>query len=194
MPKDWTGNLHSVFGCLGTNNGSTKDREENDYYATEPKATELLLNLEKLSLDILEPACGEGHIAKVLMNVGFNVVATDLIDRGFGGGGYDFLKRTEKFNGDIVTNPPFRYAQEFVEHALEIVTNGHKVIMFLKLQFLEGIKRRKLFNNNPPKRVWVSSSRLRCGKNGVFSESMVAYARFVWEKGYKGETTLRRFN
>lgn len=60
MAKDWTGNLHSVYGCLGTHNGNTKDREENDYYATEPKATELLLNLEELNLNILEPACGEG--------------------------------------------------------------------------------------------------------------------------------------
>ena len=33
MAEDWTGNLHSVYGCLGTHNGNTKDREENDYYA-----------------------------------------------------------------------------------------------------------------------------------------------------------------
>ena len=194
MAKDWTGNLHSVYGCLGTHNGNTKDREENDYYATEPKATELLLNLEELNLNILEPACGEGHISKVLLDHGFNVTSTDLIDRGFGEGGIDFLKRTEKFDGDIITNPPYKYAQEFVEHALELVPKGHKVIMFLKVQFLEGIKRRQLFEKNPPKRVRVSSSRLRCGKNGIFSDSMVAYARYVWEKGYKGETTLRWFN
>ena len=174
MAKDWTGNLHSVYGCLGTHNGNTKDREENDYYATEPKATELLLNLEELNLNILEPACGEGHISKVLLDHGFNVTSTDLIDRGFGVGGIDFLKRTEKFDGDIITNPPYKYAQEFVEHALELVSKGHKVIMFLKVQFLEVIKRRQLFKKNPPKRVWVSSSRLRCGKNGIFSGSMVA--------------------
>lgn len=96
MAKDWTGNLHSVYGCLGTHNGNTKDREENDYYATEPKATELLLNLEELNLNILEPACGEGHISKVLLDHGFNVTSTDLIDRGFGGGGYWFSKKNWK--------------------------------------------------------------------------------------------------
>lgn len=67
--------------------------------------------------------------------------------------------------------------------------------MFLKLQFLEGKNRKKFFKENPPKVVYVSSSRLECGINGKFSgTSAVAYAWFVWEKGFKGEPVIRWFN
>lgn len=110
------------------------------------------------------------------------------------GGGYNFLTSNEKFNGDIVTNPPYKYAQEFIEHALDLVKDGNKVCMFLKIQFLEGKSRRRLYDTTPPKTVWVSTSRIQCGKNGVFKGSMVAYAWYVWEKGYTGETVLKWFN
>ncbi len=195
MPKDWTGNYKSVCGCLGAQNEAKEEREANDYYATSPIAAEWLLKITELDKNVWECACGEGHIAKVLIREGKCVKCTDLIDRGFGVGGIDFLKQTEIFNGDIVTNPPYRYAKEFVEKALALVPEGHKVCMFLKVQFLEGKARRELFRQNPPKEVWVSSSRLECGKNGKFSGSnMVAYAWYIWEKGYKGESTLKWFN
>lgn len=54
----------------------------------------------------------------------------------------DFLQRRESWRGDIITNPPYKYAAEFVQHALDIIDNGQKVAMFLKLTFLEGEKRR----------------------------------------------------
>lgn len=55
----------------------------------------------------------------------------------------DFLLETlDNFEGDIITNPPYKYALEFVERALESVLPGRKVAMFLKLQFLEGQKRK----------------------------------------------------
>ena len=117
-----------------------------------------------------------------------------MIDRGFGEGGVDFLQQTDVFSGDIITNPPYKYAQEFIEHALKLIPNGNKVCMFLKVQFLEGKRRRKLFEENPPKTIWVSTSRIQCGKNGIFKGSMVAYAWYVWEKGYKGETVIKWFN
>ena len=87
--------------------------------------------------------------------------------------------------------------------ALEVSVPGVKVAMFLKLQFLEGQARKELFLKNPPKVVYVSSSRLGCAKNGEFKvgkngefmiESAVAYAWFVWEKGYKGDTVIRWVN
>ena len=184
--KDWTGNYHSVCGFLGAHNECKADREKNDYYATDPIAIKWLIKLENLSHNIWECACGEGHLAKPLIENGFNVKCTDLIDRGFGVGGVDFLKQSEIFNGDIITNPPYRYAQEFIEHALQLIPDGKKVCMFLKVQFLEGKKRRVLYDITPPKRVWVSTSRIQCGKNGEFTDSMIAYAWYVWEKGYKG--------
>lgn len=188
--KDWVGNA-SFRIC----NTRSIEAEEHDYYVTEPRAVELLLEQEKFSPCIWEPACGEGHIAKVLEENGYSVISTDLIDRGFGVGGMDFLKVTSKFRGDIVTNPPYKYAGEFVEKALELVEPGHKVAMFLKLTFLEGQKRRELFRKHPPQTVYVSSARLQCAKNGKFpGGSMVAYAWFVWKKGYKGPVQIKWIN
>ena len=87
MAKDWTGNYQSVVGCLGAHNLTEDQRDENDYYATQPVAAEWLVKLEDLSPDIWECACGEGHLSKVFEKHGFTVRSTDLIDRGFGEGG-----------------------------------------------------------------------------------------------------------
>lgn len=190
---------------MGASSHSSHDREVNDYYATEPKALSLFLDrLEKdkvsLSKNIWECACGEGHLSKELIKRGFNVLSTDLIDRGFSEyNPIDFLNvpDDEIEELDILTNPPYKYAQEFVEKALNIVADGNKVMMFLKVQFLEGQKRSKLFCENNPKYVYVSTKRLKCAINGDFesiSSSATAYAWFVWEKGYKGDTVVRWFN
>ena len=136
-------------------------------------------------------------MSKVLEAAGYEVVSRDLVDRGYGEVA-DFLAIDNlEWEGNIVTNPPYKYAQEFVEKALSIVPKGKKVAMFLKLTFLEGKARRAFFRSNPPIRVWVSSSRLTCAKNGDFNANQggaLAYAWFVWEKGYKGETTVKWFN
>lgn len=195
MNKDWTGNTRSAFATLGARTYANEAREENDYYATEPKATELLLNEVKFAHDILEPACGEGHMSKVLKAHGYNVSSYDLIDRGFGQQ-QDFMQ-IEKWGGDIITNPPYKYAREFVEHALEIIPDGCKVAMFLKIQFLETKGRRELFEKYPPKTVYVASGRLACAKNGDFgsrSLGAMCYAWYVWEKGYHGDTVLKWIN
>ena len=161
------------------------DAEPNDYYATDPKAAKLLLELETFSENIWEPACGEGHISKVLEEYGYKVYSTDLIERGYGTGGIDFLESSDVFQGDIITNPPYKHARGFVEKALASVPVGNKVAMFLKLTFLEGQARRELFREYPPQTVYVSSARLQCGKNGMFTgKSAVAYAWYVWQKGY----------
>jgi hypothetical protein len=197
LNKDWTGNYKSIYTTLGASNHTDKKREVYDYYATEPKAMEILLEVEKFNQNIWECACGEGHLSEVLQKHGYIVASTDLVDRGYGTSEVDFLKQTKVFDGDIITNPPYKYAQEFIEKALELVPIGNKVAMFLKVQFLEGKKRKKLFKQNPPKTIYISSSRLKCAKNGNFDKyqsSAVAYAWFLWEKGYKGDTTVRWIN
>ena len=86
--NDWNGNGNSVWKTLGASNHTDKERENDDYYATEPKAAELLLELEQFSPNIWECACGEGHLSEVFKKHGYNVYSTDLVDRGYGGGGY----------------------------------------------------------------------------------------------------------
>ena len=201
--RDWTGNSNAIYSCHGASNHSDTEREVNDYYATPPSAVEMLLGLEGFSEIIMEPACGEGHIAEILKAHGHRVLATDLIDRGYGIGGVDFFCMNKPMDVDIVTNPPYSMAKEFVEHAMEIVTDGHKVAMFLKLTFLEGQSRRELFKKYPPKTVYVSTSRIGCAKNGEFkkdkngnlkADSAVAYCWYIWQKGFNGEPKIKWFN
>lgn len=196
--KDWIGDTNSVFATLGASNHIEEQRERHDYYATEPKAMELLLELEQFNNNIWESACGEGHLSEVLVKNGYNVKSTDLIDRGYGIGGVDFLNdEFEIFNGDIITNPPYKYAKQFIEKSLSIIPKGNRVAMFLKLTFMESKGRKQMFIDNPPKVIYVSSSRLLCVKNGDFSKkesSAVAYAWYIWENGYKGDTVIKWFN
>lgn len=197
MTKDWVGGRAAVFKTLGASNHTDSERQSEDYYATEPAATEWLCKLEQFEGPILEPSCGEGHISEVLKAHGYDVTSRDLVDRGYGDMANFLSADNTEWCGDIVTNPPYKYAKEFVEKALQIIPDGHKVAMFLKLTFLEGKARRELFETAPPRRVWVSSSRLKCAMNGNFdayASSAAAYAWFVWEKGYKGDTIVKWFN
>lgn len=198
--KDWTGNKKSTFVTLGASNHSEGEREVNDFYSTDPNSLEIFLKaLErdgfKLHKDIWECACGMGHLSKVLESKGYNVWSTDLIDRGYGSGNTNFLKSIpDKWWGDILTNPPYKYAKEFVEKALEITRNGTYTIMFLKIQFLEGKDRRNLFDKYPPKYVYVNSARQTCYINGDMSKKMssaTCYCWFIWEKGFEGEPIIR---
>lgn len=196
MNKDWSGNSASLFVINGDSNHSEKERANLDYYATPPEMAIELLKLEPQLNNVWEPACGEGHLAKIFKQAGVLGKATDIINRGYGEV-QDFLLQQEKWGGDIVTNPPYNKAQEFVEHALDLVDNGRKVIMFLKLTFLEGKKRKKLFEKGLLKTVYVSTSRVNCGCNGNFNNnisSAVAYAWFVFEKGYDGSPVIKWFN
>lgn len=196
--KDWTGTKQFILSC----NNRKMDAEINDYYATEPKAVELLLEHEPFNKYIWEPACGAGHISQVLQDHKYNVRSSDIYDRGYPNTEIvDFLNITKEdikndFSRDIITNPPYKFAKEFVEKAIELSMDSVKIAMFLKLTFLEGKQRRKLFDNHPPKKVYVFSSRVCCGKNGVFdsANNAVAYAWFIWEKGFKGKPVIEWIN
>lgn len=185
-----------VFREIGASNHTAHERQPLDYYATESKATEYLVKLESLDKNIWECACGGGHMSEVLIRHGHNVRCSDIYNYG-GNEILDFLTSNEKFDGDIVSNPPYKHSLAFVKKALESIPEGKKVCMFLKVTFLEGKERGDFFKENPPCRVWVSSSRLKCAMNGDFENlgsSATAYAWFVWIKGYKGETIVKWFN
>lgn len=69
--------------------------------------------------------------------------------------------------------------------------------MLLKLTFLEGQKRKQFFLKNPPKKIYVFSKRITCAMNGEFENypsSAIAYAWYIWEKGYKGKPTIDWIN
>jgi hypothetical protein len=202
-PKsDWTGNNKAIYSTLGASNHSKEEREENDYYATDPNAMRLLLEEESFNKNIWEPACGENHLTNVLREHGYIVRTSDLIQRTDNVEQLDFLSPTNntKWNGDIITNPPYSYAAQFAEKALSLLNDGNKLAMFLKIQFLEGQSRRELFRKNPPKIVYVSTNRILCAKNGKFdgkegtNGGAVCYCWFIWEKGFNGDPIIKWFN
>lgn len=194
--KDWTGNANSVFKNISASNHCDEERQIEDYYATDPKALEMLLNEVEFDHRVWECAVGGGHLADVLKNHHYNVKCSDIVDRGYPDTDIiNFLEYQPKIgrnDRDIITNPPYKYATEFVEHALDISMESVKVSMLLKIQFLESKKRRKLFEKYPLQSVYVFSERIECAKNGDFTGgSAVCYAWFIWEKGWFGQSEIR---
>lgn len=192
----------NMRGSMFTGGKGIHEREKNDFYATPSHTTKAFLNEFKINpKTILEPSAGQGHIAKVLKEYFPNadIEATDLIDRGYCEGGIDFLSKDfkDKKYDLIITNPPFKIAQEFVDKALSI--SNDKVIMLLKIQFLEGLSRKEFLENSPLKYVYVFSDRQSTmlngeeinPKTGKKWSSAFLLAWFVWEKGYEGEPIVR---
>ena len=152
--KDWIGNKKSTFVTLGASNHTEKEREKNDFYATQPEAIDKLVGAIKnmLPKKVWECACGTGCLSDRLKDFGYDVVSSDLIDRGYGDVA-DFLKTTEMPTdcNCIITNPPYKYATEFIKHSLELLKEGDLCAMFLKTTFLEGQKQYdEIFSTTPP--------------------------------------------
>lgn len=184
------------MGILAQNGIShTAIREENDFYATHPEAMDKLLKYERFDLNIWEPACGEGNLSEVLKAHGHNVYSTDLIDRGYQDELMNFLETNNKWFGDIITNPPFKYTNEFILKSLESIKEGQKVAMFLKINYLSGKKRyREIYSKFPPYKVYVFSGRTSCSKNNTpegFKGGAMDYAWFIWVKGQYAPTELK---
>ena len=180
-------------------------RVENDYYATNPKAVEMLLmNYPFYAATILEPCVGGGHIANAINNFFANqrvITGLDLVDRGYPNTiVQDFLtwETDRKFEG-IITNPPFSLAQEFIEKGMELLTDDGQMAMFLKIQFLEGAKRKEFFEKYPPKYIYVFRNRMATWNNGNEVDpntgkrwaTTMCHAWFIWEKGSKTEPIIR---
>ena len=183
--------MDKIFVLNGCSNHTEKERQSHDYYATDPKCVQELLEIEQFNHEILEPCCGAGHISKVLESHGHNVTSTDLIDRGYGE--IKDLLTWKHWGGDIVTNPPYKNSVKYVKHCLDIVDNGAKVAMLLKLTFLESKERLNFFKEYPPKYIYVYSSRRFCAKNGDFTNfsNAICFCWFVWIKGFKCEPVIR---
>ncbi len=168
------------------------NRHPEDFYPTHPGATKALLSVERFDGPIWEPACGEGDMSRVLESAGYDVISSDLIDRGYGEGGRDFLMEWSPIAPNIVTNPPFRWAIEFTDRALQLTTG--KVALFLRLAFLEGIERGKWFPKTPLARIWIMSRRVPMQRGKLQEEGdghgVIAFAWFVWEHGFTGSPSL----
>lgn len=171
---------------------SSPDREKDDFYPTPPEATQALLDRVTFEGGVWECACGDGAISSLFEANGHNVVSTDLVDRGYGEHSIDFLMEWQSQTPNIVTNPPFKLATQFVEKALSLTTG--KVALLVKLTFLEGIERKKMFENTPLEKVLIFSYRLSFNRGGEEKENsgggMMAFAWFIWNHEHKGSPTI----
>jgi hypothetical protein len=144
----------------GTARAALSERGD-DLYETPPSAVHALLAVEPVPLTVWEPACGPGAIVSILRASGRAVVATDLVDYGCpdSEARIDFLMESKAPDGvpAIVTNPPFKLAEEFLGKAIELVPEVH---FLLRLAFLEGMRWQKKGFAKHLARVWVFAPRL----------------------------------
>lgn len=189
--------VNKIFTTLGASSHSNGEREKDDFYRTDPIAVKHLIDIigDRLPHDIWECACGDGALSSEFAKYGYQVKSTDLFNRGFGVAGVDFLVCDDRFDGGaIITNPPFKHAERFIKTALDKVSDGDYVCMFLRTLFLEGKARKKLFAENPPQIVAVSSGRIACQKPSYTGKSnAMSFSWFIWQKGYQGDTVVRWF-
>jgi len=177
-----------------------ENRHPEDYYPTWPAATRALMENETFSPSVWEPACGEGDMVKVIEEYDKDAIwYSDLHDRMFGVSGVDFLSEElpDQPGYDIITNPPFGLAQEFVQRGLELTKPWRgKVAMFLRLAFLEGQKRGKWFPYTPLKTVYVMSRRvpMQRGRLPTPEEATksgpMQFAWFVWDWKWDWEPNI----
>jgi len=176
-------------------------RVEYDFYATNPQALESLLQRETFDFSkFLEPCVGQGHLVNVIKPQIKNGTYLDIVNRGYSNTEVcDFLNwKTNQTFTSIITNPPYSLAKEFLEKSMEVLEESGRVAMFLKIQFLEGVKRIEMFKKYPPKYIYVFSKRMATWNNGKpLNEenkkwaTTMCHAWFVWEKGNQDEPIVR---
>ena len=143
---------------------SIAGRKENDgidFYETPIWCTDKILEKVYFEWQILEPCCWAWAISKILEKKWYNVISYDIRedDGVYWKWWIDFLNCKYAEVDNIMTNPPFCKAQEIIEKSLNIVKKWWKVVMFLKLQFLEASERYNFFKDTPLKIIWVHSKR-----------------------------------
>lgn len=165
-----------------------------DFYPTPPYAIWPLLQVEAFGHAVWEPACGDGAISKVLESIGVPVISTDLHAHGYGRSGVDFLRARKLRAPDIATNPPFKLANAFVRKAHDL--GARRIIMLLRLAFLEGVGRSDIIEHSGLCRVHVFRERVTMYPKGedVTGVSTTAFAWFVWERGYCGKPEINRIS
>lgn len=169
-----------------------------DDFPTPPWATRALLEhilndqCDLASFSCLEPACGAGHMAKPLKEYFGEVKCSDAYNYGYGPV-RDFLDCPYETNAVdwVVTNPPFRLAEEFVLRALNVARIG--VAIFARTVFLESVGRyTRIFRDCPPSRFaqFVERVPLVKGRLDIKATTATGYAWIVWLKPFNHQPKL----
>jgi hypothetical protein len=171
-----------------------------DAYMSPPVATGALLRHVELPPRLWECACGDGTgILDPLRAAGHEVIGSDLVayDRPDCFWRRDFLMEHKLPDGceAIITNPPFKLVEQFVEHALDLCP---RVVMLLRLAFLESERRCAILEDCGLKQILCFRKRLpmmhRRGWEGRKANSGMAFAWFIWDRSHVGPTTIDRIS
>jgi hypothetical protein len=189
-PFEYSERVKTALRIVG--NPDKANYSENGFYPSPDDAFEDLLRVEKFQSKIWEFACGTGEPSEVMLRAGYEVHATDLIDRGYGIGGVDFLltQQSGSLPRDLVTNPPYNdmLPEKMIAHAFEVL-KVRKLALLVRLNFLEGKRRKKMFAKYPPSKIYFFSRRLKFTRPGYTGKpkGLIAYAWIVWEEGRQPE-------
>jgi hypothetical protein len=170
-------------------------RAKHDYYREPRWLIDKLLTREIFTGPVLDPACGGGTIISACRDHGLDAAGSDLVDRGFKCTIRDFRTVTGPV-ANTFSNPPYGQAEEFARHFLAITEN--KVVLLLRLAFLESIRRERFFSTYPFTRLWICVPRpsmpdgLVTGTNGEQDRNgalvvpkatggSMLYGFFVWD-------------
>jgi hypothetical protein len=192
-------NLKDIYVGVKQND---PNRNKNDLYPTPPLATYILHKYVDLPKNIIEPCAGRGNISIELIRNGYNVRSFDLNDYSDKlcpiTVGQDVLSLPKQEGYDaFVTNPP--YFKDLPRKIAEKGISDYDVTaLFVRLTFLEGKKRQKLFASNPPSTILFMSDRIRFGSfipEAINKHEqlggMIAYCWVVFRKDHLGDTNLR---
>jgi hypothetical protein len=157
-------------------------RRSRDFYATPAWVTEALLRHVRFRGPVWEPCCGDGAMSAILAGHGYDVVSTDIADRGFGTQGVDFLACHTVPNGcrAIVTNPPYgdsgSHAGQskspeamlgFLRHAMMLTASVQgQLALLVRLQWIAGRRAAETMSAGPFSAVIVLTKRIQWFENG----------------------------
>jgi hypothetical protein len=172
-----------------------------DGFYIEPRwIVDALLDVEPFEGNVHDPFCGTGNIVGACLQRGIVATGSDLHDRGYGEQ-RDAFSIAKPFD-NLVGNPPFKLIEQVIPHFLPLVRR--KLVLFARLNILEGQERGVLLRESPPARVWVSSRRVSAPPGHLAhprdrfgavvplpaSGGSTAYCFVVWDRDYAGPTLL----
>lgn len=179
-----------------------RPRSANDFYVEEPWMVRGLFDVQRFEGPVWDPACGTGTIVKAARSIGLDAIGSDIVHRGWPEH-EDDLTKTDFLTGgrtlwmtnaeNVICNPPFNLAAEFVRRALHLVPG--KVAMLLRLAFIESVGRSDLFTGGHFMALHPFARRGHMppgGSNLPRKGGAVAFAWFVWSRRHNGDAIVKR--
>lgn len=179
------------------------ERDPYDWYVEPFECSAALFQLEKFEGEVWDPACGMGRIVMEARAAGLTAVGSDIVSRSdICAAESDFLARSYQPDfRNIVMNPPFGLAEEFVREAIRIVPRGGKVAVILPLVWVSGFSSKRDWLPSSPLRTLYPISPRPSMPPGKVIEAGIRpgngtkdFAWLVWQNGYLGEASVRFMN